>query len=283
MDDHRKKRHPILTILILLSWFLIFLPSIKLFFVDILSPSFEFRQFEEMENNLSTLIQSENALFPDDFIPKLSKWESYDTNWRSNWHIYIPYLETSIFELENLDSNTITAPTPSEKKSTKKSTKRKISNADFWAGVYNIIISNNKERLNNLASSFIWFQEKNELSDRETLEIIIDFIQQIPYEIPDNYYGLYSPADLLYRNAGDCDSKSVLAALILKQLGYDTAIYYSDEYAHAMLGLNVPSTGEYLELNGKPYYFTEMTAPGWQIGEISPDCADLKYWHIISI
>ena len=103
MGDHRKKRHPVLTILILLSWFLIFLPSIKLFFVDILSPSFEFRQFEETENDLSTLIQSENALFPDDFILKLSKWESYNTNWRSNWHIYMPYLEASIFELENLD------------------------------------------------------------------------------------------------------------------------------------------------------------------------------------
>ncbi len=277
MSDNTKKGHPILTILVLLSWFLIFLPSIKLLLGDLFFPSYEFSLFEETENELAELIREEKAVFPDEFIPLTSNWQSYDTDWTSNWHIYRPWLYISIYELENLDSRTITTP------SGKKSTKSKISHADFWAIVYKIIISNNENRLTNLAYAFSWFQEKNELSDRETLEIIIDFIQQIPYEIPDNYYGLYSPAEVLYLNAGDCDSKTLLAALILKQLGYDTALFYSNKYAHVMLGLNVPSTGEYIELNGRPYYFTEMTAPGWQIGEISPDCADLKYWHIVSM
>ena len=277
MSNHRKKRHPILTILMLLSWFLIFLPSIKLFLGDYFSPSYEFNLFEETENELEELIRNEKAVFPDEFIPLISNWQSYDTDWTSNWHIYRTYLDISISELENLDSRSIASP------SGKKSTKSKISHADFWAVVYKIIISNNEDRLSNLAYAFSWFQEKNELSDRETLEIIIDFIQQIPYEIPDNYYGLYSPTEVLYLNAGDCDSKTLFAVLILKQLGYDTALFYSNKYAHVMLGLNVPSTGEYIELNGRPYYFTEMTAPGWQIGEISPDCDDLKYWYIVSI
>jgi hypothetical protein len=277
MSDNTKKGHPILTILVLLSWFLIFLPSIKLFLGDLFFPSYEYSLFEETENELAELIREEKAVFPDEFIPLTSNWQSYDTDWTSNWHIYRPWLYISIYELENLDSGTISAP------GGKKSTKSKISHAEFWAIVYKIIISNNKNRLTNLAYAFSWFQEKNELSDRETLEIIIDFIQQIPYEIPDNYYGLYSPAEVLYLNAGDCDSKTLFAALILKQLGYDTALFYSNKYAHVMLGLNVPSTGEYIELNGRPYYFTEMTAPGWQIGEISPDCADLKYWYIVSM
>lgn len=277
MSDNHKKRHPILTIFILLFWFLIFLPSIKLFLGDYLSPSYEFNMFEETKNELTKLIQEENAVFPDEFIPLTSTWESYDTNWTSNWHIYKPWLDISISELENLDSRTITST------GGKKSAKNKTSHSDFWAVVYNIIVSNNKERLANLAYAFNWFQEKNELSDRETLEIIIDFIQQIPYEIPVNYYGLYSPAEVLYRNAGDCDSKTLFAVLILKQMGYDTALFYSNKYAHVMLGLNVPSTGEYIELDGRPYYFTEMTAPGWQIGDISPDCADLKYWYIVSM
>lgn len=280
MSKH--KNNPFILILIAISWFII-LPAIKTFFADIITPQIEYTLFEETENELGELIIEEDAVFPDEFIPLTSNWQSSSTEWTSNWHIYEPYLKRSILELENLDSDTIGITTPSSKKSGKKATKRQISIQDFWAGVYNIILLDNKERLNNLASSFLWFQEKNELSDREILQVIIDFIQQIPYEIPDNYYGLYSPTDVLYRNAGDCDSKSVLAALILKKLGYDTAIFYSDEYRHAMLGINVPSIGEYKELNGKSYYFTEMTASGWQIGEISPDCADLKYWHIISI
>ncbi|MDA3940232.1 MAG: DNA/RNA non-specific endonuclease, partial [Spirochaetia bacterium] len=135
----------------------------------------------------------------------------------------------------------------------------------------------------NLAYAFSWFQNKNELSDSTTLNIIIDFIQQIPYEIPENDYGIFTPTEVLYKNAGDCDSKSVLAAILLQDMGYDTVLYYSKEYKHVMLGINVPSTGEYKELNGKSYYITEMTSPGWQIGDISPDCADLRYWNIISL
>ena len=277
MSSSRKKRIPFLTIFILLSWFVVVLPSVKLILSDLFLPSYEFSLFEETENELAELIRDERAVFPDEFIPLTSNWQSYNTDWTSNWHIYRPWLDISISELENLDSRSIASP------GGKKSAKKKISHADFWAIVYKIIISNNETRLTNLAYAFNWFQEKNELSDRETLEIIIDFIQQIPYEIPDNYYGLYSPAEVLYRNAGDCDSKTLFAALILKQLGYYTALFYSSEYAHVMLGLNVPSTGEYIELNGRPYYFTEMTAPGWQIGDISPDCADLKYWHIVSM
>ena len=277
MSGHSKKRHPVLTIFILFSWFMIFLPAVKLFLGEILSPSYEFNLFEETENELSNLIQKEQALFPKEFILRRSKWKSYHTNWTSNWYIYKPWLDTSILELKNLDERTISPPAG------KKSSKSKISAHEFWGKVYNIVVSNNQERIENLAYAFSWFQERNELSDRETLEILIDYIQQIPYEIPDNYYGLYTPQEVLYRNAGDCDSKTVFASILLKHLGYDTVLFYSKEYAHAMLGVNAPSTGEYKELNGKRYYFTEMTAPEWQIGEISPDCADLKYWYIISI
>ncbi|MCK5671722.1 MAG: hypothetical protein KAH95_00005, partial [Spirochaetales bacterium] len=90
MSGHRKKRHPVLTIFILLSWFMIFLPAVKLFLGEFLSPSYEFNLFEETENELSNLIQEEQALFPEEFIPRKSKWQSYHTNWTSNWHIYKP-------------------------------------------------------------------------------------------------------------------------------------------------------------------------------------------------
>lgn len=277
MSKSTDKKLPILTIVSILIWFFILLPSIKLFFSDLISPSEEFTLFEETENELSAIIKNEKAVFPEEFISITSSWESYSTEWISNWHIYEPYLEESISELKNLDAGAIYPPKG------KKSKNREISPEEFWAQVYNIIIINNKDRISNLAYAFRWFQEKNELSNYTTLKIIIDFIQQIPYEIPENYYGLYTPAEVLYRDAGDCDSKSIFAALLLKYIGYDTVLFYSKEYRHVMLGINTPSTGEYMELAGKRYYFTEMTSPGWQIGDISPDCADLKYWNIIPL
>lgn len=266
-----------MTVVIVSIWFFIFLPSVKLFFTDKFSQRNKYTLFEETENELAKIIHEEKADFPSEFIPLKSNWQSYKTEWTSNWHIYKPYLENSISELKNLDAGALYYPNG------KKSKKREISPEDFWAQVYNIIITNNEDRISNIAFAFIWFQEKNKLSDSEILNIIIDFVQQIPYEIPENNYGLYTPIEILYKNAGDCDSKSVFAALILRELGFDTVLFYSKEYKHVMLGINVPSTGKYKELNGKHYYFTEMTSRGWQIGDISPDCADLKYWNIVSL
>ncbi len=277
MRNQSQKKHPVLTIISVLIWFFVLLPSIKVLITDQISPSKEFTFYEETEIELNEIIIKEDALFPDEFISLTSTWESYSTEWTSNWHVYKPYLSNSISELKNLDANTIYYP------GGKKSKKRKVLPENFWAQVYSIIVSNNKDRINNLAIAFSWFQDKNELSDSATLKIIIDFIQQIPYEIPENEYGIYTPSEVLNRNAGDCDSKSLLAALVLKKMGYETALFYSKEYRHVMLGINTPSTGEYMELGGKTYYFIEMTSPGWQIGDISPDCADLKYWNIISI
>jgi hypothetical protein len=283
MNTRRRRKHPVITVLTVIVWFFVILPGVKSFLFGQKSSSIDFNSFKETGEELTELIQSEKAQFPDDFYKLQSSWESYDTKWTSTWHMYKPYLHNSISELENLDSRTISSPAPGSSKTGNKKTSKNLSNAEFWGFVYDIILTNNKDRLSNLSSAFIWFQVKNELSDREILEIIIDFIQGIPYEIPGNYYGIYTPSEVLYRDAGDCDSKSLLAALILKEMGYEAAIFYSDEYAHAMLGLNVPSAGEYKEHNGTPYYFTEMTATGWQIGELSPDCADLKYWYLVSI
>ncbi len=283
MGSGRRKKHPVITVAVILFWFFILLPFIRTFFGESITPTTAYNTFSETEKELSDLIKLENADFPDDFIPVTSQWESSGTNWISNWHIFKPYLESSIYELENLDTKTIFETISTRGSSKKNSSRKNISNAVFWEFIYSTIISDNRERLTNIRTAFGWFQIQNNLSDREILEIFIDFIQEIPYEIPENYYGLYSPSDVLFRNAGDCDSKAVLAALILKEMGYSTAIFYSEKYSHAMLGLNVPSGGVYKELNGNPYYFIEMTAPGWQIGEISPDCADLKYWNILSI
>ncbi|MCK5154135.1 MAG: hypothetical protein KAQ93_07220, partial [Spirochaetales bacterium] len=159
-----------MTVFSILIWFLILLPSVKLFFADKILPQNKFTLFEETENDLAEIIYEEKAKFPDEFIPLSSNWQSFSTEWTSNWHIYKPYLKNSISELENLDAGAIYYPKGN------KSKKRKVSVEGFWAQVYNIIITNNEDRIKNLAYAFIWFQEKNELSDSEVLNIIIDFI-----------------------------------------------------------------------------------------------------------
>jgi hypothetical protein len=85
------------------------------------------------------------------------------------------------------------------------------------------------------------------------------------------------------RNYGDCDTKSILAYIILEKLGFDVAIMASEEYSHAMLGVATTATGKYLTMGGKKYYFLEMTYPDWWLGELASDCNNLRYWYAFKL
>lgn len=257
-------KRPVLNIL----WVIFFLPGLLAMISEYSSPSARYREYSEGEEELRFLIDRENAEYPDQFIALESRWASREEQWKADWHIFEPYLEISLKELEELSIP---------------STKKKMTPQYFWSQVYSKVAESNSDRVDNIGRAFLWFKERNDLSDRELLELVIRFIQEIPYEIPENDYGLYTPSEILYRNRGDCDSKSVFAAVLLDKLGYDTAIFYSSEYRHAMLGINVPSNGLYKEMDGKPYYFTEMTAKGWQIGDLPADCSDPDMWFISSL
>ena len=66
--------------------------------------------------------------------------------------------------------------------------------------------------------------------------------------------------------------------VILEHMGYDPMIVVSDEYAHAMLALNLPAQGDYIRYAGKKYYFWETTATGWGIGMLPPESNNKEYW-----
>ena len=271
-----RKRSLKVTFIVFIAWFFILLPTIRTFISESKSQKLDFTHYIETEAELQFLIEREFADFPEQFYTIDSNWDSEQIIWKSQWHIFEPHLNHSVSEMDNLIIDI-------RSDGSKKKKKSGVTADQYWAEVYRQLSSMNYERIENLSRAFFWFKEKNEMSDRELLEMLIDYIQQIPYEIPENKYGLYTPSEILYLNAGDCDSKSVFAGMLLQRLGYDVAIFYSNEYSHAMLGINVPSTGYYKELDGKNYYFTEMTATGWQIGEIPSDCSDPDNWYISSL
>lgn len=272
----RKKGHFKIILAVTIVWFFIMLPAFRIVLKDSLTGGNEFTEFLETEGDIEFLINREKAQYPDQFYLIESQWKTEETIWRAGWHLYKPYIIDSIEEMDNM---VITF----DMKGSKKGKSQNIAPERYWARIYEEMAAPNFVRVENLALAFQWFREQNELSDYQLLSLIIDYIQQIPYELPENTYGLYTPPEIAYINRGDCDSKSVFASILLGRLGYDTAIFYSSEYRHAMLGINFPSSGYYKEMNGKNYYFTEMTAPGWEIGELPADCPDISFWFISSI
>jgi len=132
---------------------------------------------------------------------------------------------------------------------------------------------------------------KNNLGQDELIELVIDFVQSIPYDdnkaeiiesIPEYYYeGDYEiesklieslpsfPYEVLYNNKGVCGGKSFLAVSLIKEIGYGIALFYYDEIeggtGHIAPAVKCPL--EYSSYNSG-YCFAEVTLEGHKIGVI---------------
>ena len=166
-----------------------------------------------------------------------------------------------------------------------------------WTEVYRNLIAYDFERVSFLADSLGKIGRKEKLDRSELAELVVSFVQDIPYYyvlpidckdfrtegrpcIGRVAYGIFSPYEFIHDLKGDCDTRSVLIYALLEHLGFTPMIVVSDEYAHAMIALNLPATGDFLMYKKQKYYFWETTAKGWQIGMLPPNAGNVAYWKI---
>lgn len=167
------------------------------------------------------------------------------------------------------------------------------ANAKFWHQFYIDMYKKNYYRVNTVVD---WFKEKAKSEGWSSYDLAVNVIkalQSIVYGSPEKLaepsdksaseLGFFTPNEVAYYNKGDCDTKSLFIVLILKRLGYDAAMFYSEVYSHAMVALNINATGTYMSYKGKKYYFVESTYPGWAIGQISEDWNDVSNWYLLPI
>jgi len=75
------------------------------------------------------------------------------------------------------------------------------------------------------------------MTSRETIDFVGSFVQQLPYTsdrvtTPYDEYPRF-PLETLYEKGGDCEDTAILAATILKEMGYDVGnlpSQYEDEH-----------------------------------------------------
>lgn len=114
------------------------------------------------------------------------------------------------------------------------------------------------------------FKQNKPYGTYEEVEFVLAFVQQcIRYEAdPEGTEYPRYPVETLADGKGDCEDSAILGAAILKCMGYDVALLFLP--GHAALGVagaeGVPGT--WVEKDGVRYYYCEMTAEGWQIGQL---------------
>lgn len=153
----------------------------------------------------------------------------------------------------------------------------------YWTGMYRYLVVNTGSQIEFISNSLINIAKNENLNRNDLLNLCITMVQNIEYKIPEGTLGIIPPINSIANEYGDCDTISILLYAILDDLGFDTVLYLSRAYTHAMLGINTNSTGKYKTFNGKPYYFLEVTNVGWGLGQISSDMQDLDKWVIIDL
>jgi hypothetical protein len=123
---------------------------------------------------------------------------------------------------------------------------------------------------------------KNNLSPDEMLELVISFVQSIPYDgakyaamtsSPDHVEASWPrfPYEVLYDDTGICTDKSLLTVALVDELHYGTALFSFDKEEHMVPAIEC--TSQYSSY-ASGYCFTEVTNTGFKIGDSSIDELD---------
>ncbi len=180
---------------------------------------------------------------------------------------------------------------------------------NFWGKLYAHMDKTDSPSLDLVLDTFATIHAKHQLNQMEFAEMVISCIQDIPYSFvfqtecfpPDQYeesirelllecpeccignkmFGIQNPVSFIQNLKGDCDTRTVLIYSILKYFDYDVAILNSDFYRHSIIGLNLPSSGEYLMHHGKKYAVWETTAKYYTVGQLPANFDDITHWNVI--
>jgi len=151
---------------------------------------------------------------------------------------------------------------------------------DVFDRIYRGLVRTNRAAVQPIADRFQQLQATRELDAAELAQVIVTYVQEIPYRIPEeDEFGLLPPA-LVVNTTGDCDSKALLALMLLRRVGIEAILLVSNSARHAMLGVGVPLGDDRRRFDGRTYAVTEVTQPNWPIGRMPPRYASAPDWRV---
>jgi hypothetical protein len=165
-----------------------------------------------------------------------------------------------------------------------------------------------KNDLNSLYLLFDSLQNTHQLSKKLFAEMIVSFVQTIPYTLilpkscdaslyDDRFtvqylqsknaqcqgnerFGINTPVEFLGNLDGDCDTRTLLLYTVLAHYGYDVVVLSSEHYGHSIIGINLPYNGASYPYNNQKYVFWETTAPNIRPGYLPTEISNTNYWRI---
>jgi hypothetical protein len=178
----------------------------------------------------------------------------------------------------------------------------------YWNFVYSKMVESDNKRIDSLVNLFEEKRKAKSLNTSETAEMVITFIQEIPYVLvhegscseamqsggfvytyhaegkpclPNIVAGVQSPYEFAHNLEGDCDTRSLLGFAILSRMNIPVSVWISPTYGHSIMGVGAPAGGyNFKNIQGVRHYAVELTNKGFRLGMIAPEHTDMDNWSI---
>lgn len=165
-----------------------------------------------------------------------------------------------------------------------------------------------KNDLNSLYQLFDSLKVTHQLSGKLFAEMVVSFVQTIPYTLvlakscdvslyDDRFtvdylqsensrcqgnerFGINTPVEFIGNLEGDCDTRTLLLYTVLAHYNYDVVLLSSEQYGHSIIGINLPYSGVAYPYNNQRYVFWETTAPNIRPGYLPSEISNTNYWRI---
>jgi hypothetical protein len=153
------------------------------------------------------------------------------------------------------------------------------------ACAYRKIAENDAKDVAPLTRLFLEHGKDAGLDQGELAALIVTFVQNLRYDRPDASvpFGIFPPALVASEGWGDCDSKGLLAVMMLEGAGIDAVLLSSEQFTHAAVGVMLPGEGMRVPGDGRSYLYWEVTTPNWPPGDIKPELNKPQMWRAISL
>jgi len=152
---------------------------------------------------------------------------------------------------------------------------------DAWTRYYRFIYRDSFDRIQNAASviarHYGGYTANTDAEKRVYAQRVLTFIQNFHYERDLSGSDFLNLVTAVTEGRGDCDSNSILFAIILANTNIRSAFMVSHYYNHAMALADIAGSGARFELHGTNWLVAETTA-NIDIGLIAQDLSNPLYW-----
>ena len=149
---------------------------------------------------------------------------------------------------------------------------------DAWKRYYRMIFRDSCGRMKRPAFDIYNVLAPECADETDLAQKLLQWMQGCSYEREKNNSDFASLPSMLLGGGSDCDSRSMMLAVLLRAMNMDSCIFVRATFGHAVAGFVSSHPGHSFTAEGKNYLMGETTAKDLTWGKIAAEMDDQRQW-----